>query len=199
MTRDRALAMKRLLDVTLAGIAMVPCLPLMAAIALAIKLESRGPVLFRQERAGLRGAPFVISKFRTLRTGADGDGPIYSMDDPRVTRVGRFLRRTSLDELPQLFNVVRGEMSLVGPRPQLIGTTRPHEMRRLEMPPGMTGLVEVSRPERMSWDERMATDVAYVDHWSLWLDVSIILRTVPVMFVRKNALDPPRAAGDARP
>jgi lipopolysaccharide/colanic/teichoic acid biosynthesis glycosyltransferase len=196
VTNREALALKRVIDVAAATTLSVVCLPVMGAIALAIKVDSRGPVLFTQPRAGLHGRPFLIYKFRTM-TDAHG-GVIRSLDDPRITGVGRFLRRTSLDELPQLLNVLAGDMSLVGPRPQLLGTTRPHELRRLDMRPGMTGLVEVSDPHRMTWDQRMALDVEYVERWSLRLDISIMLRTVPVMFARKNALDPPRTDKDSQ-
>ena len=115
-----------------------------------------------------------------------------SMSDARITTTGRFLRRTSLDELPQLLNVVRGDMSLVGPRPLLPGTTRPSEARRLEMRPGVTSLVEVSNPHLLSWSERMQVDVRYVQEWSLWLDLRILIRTIPVVFTRKDILDTPR-------
>ena len=194
---NRWLAAKRFTDVMGSACLSVLSFPLMAGIAVVIKLESRGPVLFSQRRAGLHGRPFRIYKFRTMTQDGDRGEPLRSLHDPRVTRFGRYLRRTSLDELPQLFNVLKGEMSLVGPRPQLLGTTRAHESKRLDMRPGMTGLVEVSSPERMTWDERMAMDIEYVERWSLWLDFSILLRTIPVMFARKNALDPPRNAEDA--
>jgi len=194
---DPSLTLKRIIDVAGATCISVLTAPLMAGIAIAIKLESRGPVLFTQLRAGLHDRPFRIYKFRTMSNDGDRGQPLRSLDDPRVTRLGRHLRRTSLDELPQLFNVLKGEMSLVGPRPQLPGTTRAHEARRLDMRPGMTGLVEISRPERMTWDERMAMDVEYVERWSLRLDFMILLRTVRVMFARKNALDPPRDEEDA--
>ena len=193
---NRSLAAKRFTDVMGSACLSVLSFPLMAGIAVVIKLESRGPVLFSQRRAGLHGRPFRIYKFRTMTQNGDRGEPLRSLHDPRVTRFGRYLRRTSLDELPQLFNVLKGEMSLVGPRPQLLGTTRAHESKRLDMRPGMTGLVEVSSPERMTWDERMAMDIEYVERWSLWLDFSILLRTIPVMFARKNTLDPPRNAED---
>jgi lipopolysaccharide/colanic/teichoic acid biosynthesis glycosyltransferase len=164
----------------------------MAVIALAIKLESPGPVFFRQERAGLHGSTFRIYKFRSMVEGATHDGPVRTLRDPRITRTGRLLRRTSLDELPQLLNVLAGEMSLVGPRPLLVGTTRSYEVRRLDMRPGMTGLVQVSNPHLLGWDERMVVDIEYVERWSLLLDFQIMVRTLWIMFDRKNAIDPPR-------
>src|SRR5207248_6480663 len=120
--------------------------------------------------AGLHGRPFRIFKFRTMVAGAERSGVVSSIKDHRITRVGRLLRRFSIDELPQLLNVLRGEMSLVGPRPQLPATTRPDERRRFDMRPGMTSLVEVRQPHLLSWDERMRMDIEYVERWSLWLD-----------------------------
>jgi lipopolysaccharide/colanic/teichoic acid biosynthesis glycosyltransferase len=192
MSRRAALAVKRAIDLV-GGVALaVLTSPVMAGVALAVKLDSRGSVLFSQHRAGLHGKPFRIYKFRTMVTDEEAHRDIISLDDRRITRVGRFLRGTSLDELPQLLNVVIGDMSLVGPRPQLIGTTRDHERRRFDMRPGMTGLVEVSKPHLLTWDDRMALDVRYVEQWSLLLDLSILARTIPVMLARKNALEPPR-------
>jgi lipopolysaccharide/colanic/teichoic acid biosynthesis glycosyltransferase len=190
--RSATLAVKRILDVLVAGTLTVLLSPLLLVVAVAIKLQSRGPVFFRQRRSGLHGQTFVILKFRSMVRDAEDGGPVLSMNDDRVTRIGRFLRSTSLDEIPQLINVLRGEMSLVGPRPQLPQTTRPGEERRLEMRPGMTGLVEVSDPHLLSWDERMRLDVEYVERWSLRLDLSILLRTIPVVFSRKDILDLPR-------
>ena len=186
------LAAKRALDASVSFVLMVLGLPLMILLAIAIKIDSQGPVLFTQAREGWRDTVFQIYKFRSMVQGANEDGPIANLGDVRVTRLGRFLRKTSLDELPQLFNVLKGDMSLVGPRPLLPGTTRPEEMRRLEMRPGMTGLVEVSSPHLLDWDQRMALDVRYIERWSLRLDMSILLRTIPVMLARKDALDPPR-------
>lgn len=192
-SRRARLAVKRGMDVVLGVVLLVLSLPGMALVALAIRLESPGSVLFRQERAGLDGRPFRIIKFRSMARDADSSGPVTSLRDPRVTRVGRFLRRTSLDELPQLLNVVKGEMSLVGPRPLLVGTTRPEERRRLDMRPGMTGLVEVRDPHLLDWDERMRVDVEYVERWTLRLDLSIMLRTIPAVFSRQDILDLPRS------
>jgi lipopolysaccharide/colanic/teichoic acid biosynthesis glycosyltransferase len=192
MSRDSRLAVKRLMDVVGSALLLIPGLPIMAAVALAIRLESDGPILFRQEREGRHGRPFRIHKFRSMVKDADRNGPVTSMADPRVTHVGRVVRRFSLDELPQLFHVLAGEMSLVGPRPLLPGTTRPEERRRLEMRPGMTSLVEVRRPHLLSWDERMRIDVEYVETWSLALDLSILMRTIPAVLTRKDILDAPR-------
>lgn len=191
--RATALAFKRAADVACAAILLSVGAPFMAAIALAIKLDSHGPVFFRQEREGWRGRPFSIWKFRSMVPGTEGSSPVWSLDDPRITRAGRLLRRTSLDELPQLLNVLAGHMSLVGPRPLLVGTTRPEEARRLAVRPGLTGLVEVSEPHLLTWNEKMALDVEYVDRWSLGLDLRIIIRTIPIVLFRKDALDPPRA------
>ena len=192
MSRRAALTVKRAIDLVGGVALLVLTSPVMGGVALAVMLDSRGSVLFSQKRAGLHGKPFRIYKFRTMVTNEGAHRDIVSLDDRRITRVGRFLRRTSLDELPQLLNVVTGEMSLVGPRPQLIGTTRDHERRRFDMRPGMTGLVEVSKPQLLTWDDRMALDVRYVEDWSLLLDLSILARTIPVMLARKNALEPPR-------
>jgi lipopolysaccharide/colanic/teichoic acid biosynthesis glycosyltransferase len=193
MSRDSMLAVKRLMDVVGSALLLIPGLPIMAAVALAIRLESDGPILFRQEREGRHGRPFRIHKFRSMVKDANRQGPVTSMADPRVTHVGRVVRRFSLDELPQLFHVLVGEMSLVGPRPLLPGTTRPEERRRLDMRPGMTSLVEVRRPHLLSWDERMRIDVEYVETWSLALDLSILVRTIPAVLTRKDILDAPRS------
>jgi lipopolysaccharide/colanic/teichoic acid biosynthesis glycosyltransferase len=192
MSRRAALTVKRAIDLVGGVALLVLTSPVVGGVALAVKLDSGGSVLFSQQRAGLHGKPFRIYKFRTMVATDAAHRDIISLDDRRITRVGRFLRRTSLDELPQLLNVVTGDMSLVGPRPQLIGTTRDHERRRFDMRPGMTGLVEVSKPQLLTWDDRMALDVRYVEQWSLLLDLSILARTIPVMLARKNALEPPR-------
>ena len=189
MNRKAALAVKRAFDVVASSAMLIVCLPLMALIALAIKLDSPGPIFFRQHRAGLHGKPFRIYKFRSMVTRADRTGPVTSLTDHRVTRVGRFLRLTTLDELPQLINVLRGEMSLVGPRALLMESIKPEEMRRLDMKPGMTGPVLVNGRQSLSWDQRMALDLWYVDHWSLWLDFRILLRTIPVVLSWENVYD----------
>jgi lipopolysaccharide/colanic/teichoic acid biosynthesis glycosyltransferase len=199
---------RRLLDVVVsAGLLAVLALP-MLAIALAIRSESAGPALFRQQRVGLRRRPFVMLKFRTMRHGGDDralreliarelrgedtvvDGSSKLNGDPRITRVGRFLRRTSLDELPQLINVLRGEMTLVGPRPCLAWEAEmfPAEYAtRFDVPPGLTGLWQVSGRSTMGTLEMLRLDVHYVQHRTLRTDMEILLRTVPALLGRGGA------------
>lgn len=196
------LAAKRALDVAVAGPLLVLLSPLLVLIALLVRLESDGPVLFRQVRVGRGGQPFTLLKFRSMRSGADREqlllagrsdarGPIFKMrDDPRRTRLGRLLRRTSLDELPQLWNVLRGEMSLVGPRPPLPSEVQRYEewhKRRLEVAPGLTGLWQVSGRSNLTFDEMVMLDLYYGENWSLWLDLKIILKTIPTMVMGTGA------------
>jgi lipopolysaccharide/colanic/teichoic acid biosynthesis glycosyltransferase len=194
-------ATKRAFDLVGATAMLVVLGPLMALIALAIKLDTRGPVLFRQTRVGRDGMLFRICKFRTmvddaeslkeeLRVLNEAAGGLFKIsDDPRITRVGRLLRKTSLDELPQLFNVVRGDMSLVGPRPlvrdedELVtGLDR----RRLSLTPGMTGHWQILGSSRVPLPEMVKIDYLYVAGWSLWTDLKILLRTVPYMLRRRG-------------
>lgn len=173
---------KRCLDLVFSVLLILLLLPLLALIALWIKADSVGPVLFAQQRAGRGGKLFRIYKFRTMVTDAErlGDGYYTGRDDPRITRAGRFLRRWSLDELPQLINIARGEMSFVGPRPTLSYQVEQYTMRqrgRLAVRPGLTGLAQVSGRNELSWPERIELDLAYVDRLSLWLDLQIVLRT----------------------
>jgi len=187
---------KRTLDVVLAGVGLVLFAPLWGLVALAIRLDSPGPILFRQERVGRGGAPFVLLKFRSMREDADrvvqellalneAKGPIFKIrNDPRMTRVGRFLRRWSVDELPQLWNVLRGDMSIVGPRPPLpreVAQYEPWQLRRLEAAPGLTGLWQVSGRSELSFDEMVMLDLYYIENWSLALDLRILLRTLPAV------------------
>ncbi|MFN8186648.1 MAG: sugar transferase [Gaiellales bacterium] len=179
--------MKRALDLTGALLALIVTSPLLAASGLAIKLEDRGPVLFRQLRVGLRGSDFEILKLRTMVVGAEhrGAGLAVNQGDERITRVGRALRRLSLDELPQLWNVVRGEMSLVGPRPTVrvqVDQYTPQQLRRLEVKPGITGWAQVNGRAALPWSERIELDVWYVDHRSLRLDLRILARTPSALF-----------------
>ncbi|MBC7226699.1 MAG: sugar transferase [Thermoflexales bacterium] len=197
-----ALLVKRLIDVTVAAVGLLLCAPLFGLIALAIRLDSPGPVIFRQTRVGLRGRLFEMYKFRSMHVGAEeqqdmladlneADGPIFKIrDDPRLTRVGRILRRLSLDELPQLVNVLRGEMSLVGPRPPIPAEVEKYQewhKKRLEAPPGMTGLWQVSGRSRLSFDEMVLLDVYYIENWSLWLDFKILMRTIPKVLLGEGA------------
>lgn len=197
-----ALLVKRVMDVTIALLMFLLGLPLILIIAVAIKLDSRGPILFRQDRVGKNGRPFRIYKFRSMRVGAEeeqddlfamneADGPLFKIrNDPRLTRVGRFLRRTSLDELPQLINVLEGQMSLVGPRPAIpceVEQYQPWHRQRLSVHPGMTGLWQVSGRSELTFDEGVLLDIYYIEHWSPWLDLNILLRTVPKVFMGDGA------------
>jgi lipopolysaccharide/colanic/teichoic acid biosynthesis glycosyltransferase len=170
------------LDIAGAGLGLVLASPAIAAAAVAIKLEDRGPVLYRQRRVGLDGQEFQLLKLRTMVVGAEHQGAGFAVNrgDPRITRVGRLLRRLSLDELPQLWNVVRGDMSLVGPRPTLayqVERYTPRQLRRLEVKPGLTGWAQVHGRATLPWEERIELDVWYVEHRSAWLDLKILLRT----------------------
>jgi lipopolysaccharide/colanic/teichoic acid biosynthesis glycosyltransferase len=165
-----------------ATIGLVVASPALAIAALGIKLEDRGPVLYRQRRVGRHGDEFELLKLRTMVVGAERQGAGFAVNrgDPRITRVGRVLRRLSLDELPQLWNVVRGEMSLVGPRPTLryqVEQYSPRQRRRLDVKPGVTGWAQVNGRAALPWDERIELDVWYVEHRSPWLDLKILLRT----------------------
>lgn len=182
-------ALKRLMDIagSLSGLGLL-AVPF-ALIALVIKSDSPGPVFFKQERIGRGGKRFLSWKFRTMIVHQDKSYKI-SRDDPRITRVGRVLRKWGLDELPQLFNVLGGQMSLVGPRalpypPESYG---PKERRRLLVKPGLTGWVVVNGRNRLSWEERIRLDLWYVDHFSLWLDLVILLRTLWVVLVTHEGL-----------
>ena len=186
--------MKRLVDMLAAGVALVVLLPLLAAVALAIKLTSPGRSIFRQRRLGRNGEPFDLYKFRSMRINApdirNPDGSAFSgEDDPRVTPVGRFLRKTSLDELPQLFNVLKGDMSLVGPRPDQIDQIRfydEQEKRKLLVKPGITGLAQISGRNDIPWNARKALDVRYVEERTFRLDFEILMRTIPYVLLRKG-------------
>ena len=197
-----AVLVKTLCDRALAAALLIVLAPLMAAIALAVGLRLGRPVLFVQRRAGFHGRPFRMLKFRTMRVGAENelpglrarnemDGPVFKMtDDPRATPFGRFLRRSSLDELPQLFNVLAGQMSLVGPRPLSLGeadSLSGQHRRRLTMRPGLTCLWQVSGRNDLSFREWMALDLTYVDRWSLGLDLAILLRTIPAVLTGRGA------------
>ena len=178
---------KRAVDVFVATSVGVVTSPLLAAIAIAIRAEGRGPILFRQERIGRHGRPFEILKFRTLVYEPPRDPADYliARSDPRITRVGAFLRRWSLDELPQLWNVLRGDMSIVGPRPTLAYQVERYDdfqRRRLEVLPGVTGWAQIGGRNTLPWPERIKLDVWYVDHRSLILDLRILAATSRVLF-----------------
>ena len=170
---------KRLFDIVVAATALLVLSPLLLLVALAVRLDLGSPVLFRQQRPGLRGRPFELVKFRTMRDDA-AVGTDIKGDARRLTRFGAFLRKTSLDELPELWNVLRGDMSLVGPRPllmQYLGRYTPEQARRHEVRPGLTGWAQVNGRNALSWEEKFALDVWYVDHRSFWLDLKILVRT----------------------
>jgi exopolysaccharide biosynthesis polyprenyl glycosylphosphotransferase len=196
------LLIKRAFDLSLTVVGMVVALPLMGLLALLILILDGPPVIFRQARAGENGRSFVIYKFRSMVPGAeavrepvaaprvDGDLQNKSPDDPRVTPIGRFLRRTSLDELPQLFNVLRGEMSLVGPRPEmpfLVETYQPWQRKRFSVPPGLTGWWQINgrsdRPMHLNTED----DLYYINNYSIWLDIEILVRTLWVVIVGRGS------------
>ena len=178
--------MSRVLDTVLAGIGLVLAAPLLLIAAVAIKLDSRGPVIYRQRRVGKDGQQFEVYKLRTMQLGADpvGVGTPVLEDDPRVTRVGGLLRRFSLDELPNLINVLRGELAIVGPRPTLAAQVELYterQRRRLEVKPGITGWAQVNGRAGIPWEERIELDVWYVDNRSLALDLRILARTARLL------------------
>jgi exopolysaccharide biosynthesis polyprenyl glycosylphosphotransferase len=196
------LFVRRCADVLLAASFVTLLSPLFVAIAAGIKLTSRGPILFRQTRCGLHGRPFTFLKFRSMRTNAEAlkpdlepfnemDGPAFKMiNDPRVTPFGRFLRRMSLDELPQLWNILKGDMSFVGPRPAVVEEVRqyaPWQRRRLTMRPGLTCLWQVSGRNELTFEEWMRLDLEYIDNWSLWLDIKIAVMTIPAVLRGRGA------------
>jgi sugar transferase EpsL len=173
------LTVKRAFDLTLALLALTALSPIMGLIALLVWLKSGAPVLFRQQRLGLQSKPFTLYKFRTMTDARDAQANLLP-DAERLTPFGRFLRSTSLDELPELFNVLGGDMSLVGPRPLLmryLDRYTPHQMRRHEVKPGITGWAQVNGRNALTWERKFALDVWYVDHWSLWLDLKIVVLT----------------------
>lgn len=194
--RTLNLFVKRLIDLVGSLVGIIIISPVLITIALSIKLTSKGPVFFKQERLGKDGKVFKIIKFRTMVVNAEkiGDGlTVKSETDNRITKVGRFLRATSLDELPQLFNVISGKMSLVGPRPPV--TYFPYNgfdkypdwaKRRFKMRPGMTGLAQVTVRNSVSWDERIVVDNKYIDNFNLWNDVKILCRTFIRLFKSEN-------------
>jgi exopolysaccharide biosynthesis polyprenyl glycosylphosphotransferase len=196
------LAAKRAFDLVLSSAALLVLAPVFLVFAVAIRLESPGPVLFRQRRVGVNGREFMLYKFRSMYQDAEArleslrarnevSGPVFKIrDDPRVTRVGRFMRRTSIDELPQFWNVLRGEMSVVGPRPPLPAEVKQYQrwqVRRLSMKPGITCIWQVSGRSHISFERWMELDLQYIDNWSLWRDVKILARTIPAVLTGRGA------------
>jgi len=176
----RSQAIKRVVDIAGASVGIILVAPVLLVVSLLVLLTMGRPVLFRQQRPGLRGKPFTLYKFRTMRDARTASGELLP-DDLRLTTFGKWLRSTSLDELPELFNVLKGEMSLVGPRPLLmeyLPRYSPDQARRHEVKPGITGWAQVNGRNALTWEEKFRMDVWYVDHWNLWLDMKILLLTI---------------------
>jgi lipopolysaccharide/colanic/teichoic acid biosynthesis glycosyltransferase len=191
MSRNIQLSVKRVLDFLGAACALVLLFPVLILIGILVKFDSSGPVFFRLRVAGYAGKDFDQWKFRTMGEDARQKAHPFetSATDPRITRVGRFLRRWSLDELPQLWNVLRGEMSLVGPRPTFFEVAARYsslEAGRLQMRPGLTGLAQVRGRNLLPWPERVTLDIEYVEHYSLWTDLKILIRTIPAVLRSKG-------------
>jgi lipopolysaccharide/colanic/teichoic acid biosynthesis glycosyltransferase len=187
MGKGRRDTLKRVLDVVGAGAGLALASPLLALAAAVVKLEDGGPVIYRQRRVGREGEEFDLLKLRTMVVGAEGQGSGWAVDqgDPRITRAGRLLRRLSIDEVPQLWNVLRGEMSLVGPRPTLayqVERYSERQRRRLEVKPGITGWAQVNGRARLKWADRIELDVWYVENRSTWVDLKILARTPMALF-----------------
>ena len=194
---EMGLLLKRVVDIFFSILALIVLAPVLAAVAIAVKLDSHGPILYSSERIGKKGRVFHCTKFRTMVRDAEErradvmhmnerDGVLFKIsNDPRVTNVGRFLRKYSLDELPQFFNVLKGDMSIVGPRPPLASEVQEYKLghlRRLDVTPGITGLWQVQARQDPSFDSYISLDVSYIDNWSIWLDLKIIVRTILVVF-----------------
>jgi lipopolysaccharide/colanic/teichoic acid biosynthesis glycosyltransferase len=188
-------ASKRLFDLIATSMGLILLSPLILVTALCVGIFLGTPVLFRQQRPGYKAQTFIIYKFRTMTDASDSAGNLLP-DSERLTRLGRFLRSLSLDELPELFNILRGEMSLVGPRPLLMEYLEhysPEQMRRHDAYPGLTGWAQVNGRNAITWQERFALDVWYVDHWSFWLDIKIIFITLWKVLKRENINQPGQA------
>ena len=196
------LFIKRGTDFIVSFVGLVLLAPVFLLTALTIKLSSRGPLFFKQERNGMNGRKFTLLKFRSMVVGAEKmqeellalnemDGPVFKIrNDPRMTKIGKFLRKTSLDELPQIINVLKGDMSLVGPRPPIPGEVTNYETwqrRRLSMRPGVTCFWQISGRNEINFEQWMKLDLEYIDNWSLWLDFKILLKTVPVVLFGTGA------------
>jgi len=182
--------MKRLFDVALSSLVIVILSPFLLMILLAIRVSGKGQAIFRQERAGKNGKPFVFYKFRTMKVGVELFGPSpKSGDDPRLTKVGKFLREYSLDELPQLFNILKGEMSIVGPRPLYLSQMAEwseRQKKRLLVKPGLTGLAQISGRGELTREEKLELDVKYVEEAGFWTDIKVVLKTIALVFRRRS-------------
>jgi len=200
--KEAHLVLKRLLDIGVSSVGLLVLSPLLLLLALLVRLTSPGPILYRQTRCGLAGRRFTLFKFRTMVANAQAlredleplnemDGPVFKIaEDPRCTSLGRFLRKFSLDELPQLWNVLRGDMSLVGPRPPLpeeVGQYEPWQRRRLRARPGLTCLWVLEGRSRLNFRQWVELDLQYIENWSLWLDLKILLRTIPIVLLARGA------------
>ncbi|MDW8107132.1 MAG: sugar transferase [Armatimonadota bacterium] len=191
----RALWLKRGVDIVGSSLMLLILSPLMLVLALLVWRKMGRPILFRQVRPGLHGKPFVMYKFRTMTDARDAQGNLLP-DSERLTPFGKWLRATSLDELPELFNVLKGDMSLVGPRPLLmeyLDRYTPEQARRHEVKPGITGWAQIHGRNALSWEEKFKLDVWYVDHWSLWLDFKILWHTLWVVLKREGINQPGQA------
>jgi len=191
MLKNITLFIKSALDVVAGVCFFIVILPLFVFIAIAIKLDSSGPVFFKQQRVGAKGKSFYIYKFRTMVVNAVNIGAGLNIidNDPRITVVGKYLRDWSLDELPQIVNIVKGEMSFIGPRPTLqhqVDSYTQHQRKRLNMKPGVTGWAQINGRNNIPWEERIELDVWYVDNWSIWLDMKILLRTPKIVFKKED-------------
>jgi len=189
---------KRLFDLLLTGLALVLLSPILLVVAILVRIYHGRPVIFTQKRPGFKGTPFHIYKFRTMTDERDPNGKLLP-DAERLTRLGRFLRSTSLDEFPELFNILRGEMSLVGPRPllmQYLERYSPEQARRHDVLPGLTGWAQVNGRNALTWDDKFKLDVWYVDNWSLWLDIKIIFLTLWKVFKREGISQPGHATAE---
>ncbi|QAS53450.1 sugar transferase [Halobacillus litoralis] len=183
--------MKRLVDLIISVFAFIFFIPLLFIVGILIKIEDRGPVIFKQNRGGIYQKHFEIYKFRTMVQNAENIGLKYKTEenDTRITKVGMFLRKYSIDELPQLINIIKGDMSVVGPRPALPVHTdnyNKYQLKRLQVKPGVTGLAQIKGRNNLSWDEKINWDIKYVEKHSIWLDIKIILKTVKIVFNKKN-------------
>jgi len=180
--------MKKIIDLIIAVVALIILLPLIILIGIMVKIKLGSPIFFRQVRIGLNGKPFILIKFRSMSNARDDKGNLLP-DELRLTRFGRLLRSTSLDELPEILNVLKGEMSLVGPRPLLpeyMELYNDEQKRRHEVKPGITGWAQVNGRNSTSWEERLKMDVWYVDNWSIWLDIKILFMTVIQVISRRG-------------